>query len=162
MNKAHIGIDNGVSGALAAISPHSQIIAVLPMPTLKARKGNEIDIAAVWQWLDNLGRDKITVTIEEPGGSKSAKASTSMAGSFHALRAVCVLKGIRWHRVTPQAWQKDMLPGCKSGDSKPRALALARQLWPSESFLASDRCRVAHDGIVDAAIIAEWSRRKNL
>ena len=81
MNKAHIGIDNGVSGALAAISPHSQIIAVLPMPTLKARKGNEIDIAAVWQWLDNLGRDKITVTIEEPGGSKSAKASTSMAGS---------------------------------------------------------------------------------
>jgi len=158
----YIGIDNGVSGALAAISPHSQIVSVLPMPTLKSRKGNEIDILSVWQWLEGLGRHKLTVTIEEPGGSKSAKAATSMAGSFHALRSLCVLKGLRWHRITPQAWQKELLPGCKAGDSKPRALAAARQLWPSESFLASDRCRVAHDGIVDAALIGEWSRRNNL
>jgi hypothetical protein len=162
MTTLSIGIDNGISGALAAVSPHSQIVSVLPMPIQKARKGNEIDVQAVWNWLDGLGRNKITVTIEEPGGSKSAKAATSMAGSFHALRTICVLKGIRWHRVTPQAWQKDMLPGCKAGETKARALALARQLWPSGGFLASKRCHVAHDGIVDSLLIAEWSRRKNL
>ena len=161
MTTLHIGIDNGISGALAAISPHSRIVSVLPMPTLKARKGNEIDVQAVWQWLDSLGRDKLTVTIEEPGGSKSANACASMAGSFHALRAICVLKGLRWHRITPQAWQKEMLPGCKAGDTKPRALALARQLWPHEAFLASERCKVPHDGIIDSALIGEWSRRKN-
>ena len=158
-----IGIDNGVSGGLVALSPHSKIISMLPMPVLKARRGNEIDIAAVWQWMDALGdRSRITAIIEEPGGSKSARAATSMAGSFHALRALCVIKAIRWHRVTPQAWQRVMLPVCKAGDTKGRALALARQLWPDESFRASARCRIAHDGMVDAAIIAEFGRTSSM
>lgn len=159
----YLGIDNGISGGLVAISDQSQIIAMLPMPALKARKGNEIDVAGVWQWVSNLdSREKITVIIEEPGGSKSAQAAASMAGSFHALRALCVLKSLRWHRITPQTWQKAMLPGCKAGDTKPRALAAVRQLWPDESFLASDRCRVLHDGLIDAALIAEYGRRARL
>jgi hypothetical protein len=156
-----IGIDNGVTGALVALSPHSKIIAMLPMPIQKARKGNEIDIAAVWEWIYATAGaiSAITAIIEEPGGSKSSKAATSMAGSFHTLRALLVLKGIRFHRTTPQAWQKVMLPGCKSGDTKPRALSTARQLWPEETFLASDRCRTPHDGLIDAALIAEFARR---
>ena len=157
----HVGIDNGISGALVALSPHSQIVSMLPMPILKARKGNEVDVATVWHWLDNLCRDKLTVVIEEPGGSKSAKAATSMAGSFHALRTICVLKDIRWHRITPQIWQKEILPGCKAGDTKPRALAQVRQLWPDESFVPTG-CRVPNDGMIDAALIAEYGRRKNL
>jgi hypothetical protein len=158
-----LGIDNGVSGAAVALSDQSQIISMLPMPTLKARKGNEIDIASVWAWVSGLdARDKITAIIEEPGGSKSAQAASSMAGSFHALRALCVLKGLRWHRITPQAWQKIMLPGCKAGDTKARALATARELWPAESFLASERSRIPHDGLIDAALIAEHGRRARL
>lgn len=159
----YLGIDNGVSGGLVALSDASQIVAMLPMPCQKARKGNEIEIKAVWDWIDALdAREKITTIIEEPGGSKSSKAATSMAGSFHSLRCLCVLKNLRWHRVTPQSWQKEMLQGCKAGETKPRALAEARQLWPGESFLASPRCKVAHDGLIDAALIAEYARRKGL
>ncbi len=159
-----IGIDNGISGGLVALSPHSKIISCLPMPTLKVRKGNEIDIATVWKWISDIdaNRDKFSVIIEEPGGSKSAKSATSMAGSFHALRALCVLKSLRWHRITPQLWQRAMLPGCATGDTKPRALSAVRELWPSESFLATERCRCAHEGLVDAALIAEYARRVNL
>lgn len=158
-----LGVDNGVSGGLVALSDQSQIVSMLPMPVLRARKGNEIDIKAVWDWIDGLdAREKITVVIEEPGGSKSSKAANSMAGSFHALRALCVLKGLRWHRITPQSWQKEMLPGCKTGDTKPRALAECKQLWPEEPFLGSPRCKVAHEGLVDAALIAEYARRKRL
>lgn len=163
MQTIHVGIDNGVSGALVAISPHSRIIDKITMPIIKARKGNEVDIATVWQWMLSLDdRGKLTVVIEEPGGSKSALAATSMAGSFHALRAVCVIKSLRWHRITPREWQRQMLPSCAPGDTKPRALAAARQLWPDETFLASDRCRTPHDGLIDAALIAEFARQKNL
>ena len=159
----YLGLDNGVSGGMVALSDLSQVVSMSPMPTLKARKGNEIDIAAVWAWVDALdSREKITAIIEEPGGSRSAQAASSMAGSFQALRALCVLKGLRWHRVTPQAWQRSMLPGCKAGDTKPRALAEVRQLWPAETFLASDRSRIPHDGMVDAALIAEIARRARL
>lgn len=163
--KVYIGIDNGVSGGLAAISAISgTIISMTPMPTLVARQGNEVDILAVWKWVQPIeaSREKITIIIEEPGGSKSAKAATSMAGSFHALRAMCALARIRWHRVTPQIWQKVMLPGCKAGDTKPRALTVARSLWPDEAFLATDRSKVPHEGLIDAALIGEYGRQKQL
>lgn len=163
MSRVIIGIDNGVSGGMAAISSLSHIISMLPMPIQQARKGNEIDVQAVWDWMLTLGeRENITCIVEEPGGSKSARAATSMAGSFHSLRTVCTLKGLRWHRTTPQAWQKVMLPGCKAGDTKPRALELSKRLWPDESFLATPRCKKPHDGLVDAALLAEYARGRNL
>lgn len=162
----YIGIDNGVSGALAAISEeHGKVIAACPMPLTKARKGNEIDIRAVHLWITEATGGNLsnaTYVIEEPGGSKSAKAGASMAGSFHAIRALLDVKFLRWHRITPQAWQRHMLPGCKTGDTKPRALAKARQLWPEETWLATPRCKTPHDGMIDAALIAEHARLKQL
>ena len=166
MSNVIIGCDNGISGALVTISAHNgALIAATEMPIQKARKGNEIDTLEVELWLRCVsgGLDKIHCAIlEEPGGSKSAKAAMSMAGSFHSLRTILTNLKIRWHRITPQKWQKEMLPGCKSGDTKPRALELAKRLWPDETFLASPRCRVSHDGIVDAALLAEYARIKNL
>lgn len=158
----YLGVDNGVSGALAAILPtNGEIMSMIAMPTQKARKGNEIDVKAVSEWLDSLQLTPVCI-IEEPGGSKSAKAACSMAGSFHCIRSIFELRGYRWHRVTPSQWQKVMLPGCKPGDTKPRALSAAKALWPAESFLPTDRCRVPHDGMIDAALIAEYGRRARL
>ena len=133
------------------------------MPTQKARSGDEVDLLTVWQWIESLdSKEKITVVIEEPTGSKSAKAAKSMSGSFHVLRAICVLKGLRWHRITPQSWQKEMLPGCAAGDTKPRAAAAVKALWPDEDFRRTPKCKSADEGLVDAALIAEYARRKGL
>jgi hypothetical protein len=162
-----IGIDNGISGALVAISAHNgALIASTEMPIQKARKGNEIDAYGVKEWILSVCGEcppnvKCAI-VEEPGGSKSARAAMSMSGSFHAIRAVLSLMLIRTHRITPQKWQKEMIPGCKSGDTKPRALELAKRLWPDETFLASPRCRVPNHNIVDAALIAEYARIKQL
>jgi hypothetical protein len=166
MNNVIIGIDNGVSGSLAAISSHSgALIDAIPMPIQKARKGNEIDVVEVERWIKNVSAGFHNVQcaiLEEPGGSKSAKAATSMAGSFHALRTVLTLAGIRWHRITPQKWQREMMPGCNAGDTKPRALELAKRLWPDETFLATERSKVPNHNIVDAALLAEYARIKKL
>jgi hypothetical protein len=87
----YVAFDNGVSGGLAAISEsHGKLIACIPMPISKARKGNEIDVRAVHRWISDVTGGNLsnaTYLIEEPGGSKSAKAACSMAGSFHAIRA---------------------------------------------------------------------------
>ena len=156
-----VGIDNGVSGGVTILSDYGDHIRSFTMPIQRARKGNEIDVVELWDSIMNTGEqpDRFTFAVEEPGGSKSSKAATSMAGSFHAIRAMLELKGCRWHRVTPQEWQKAMIPGAK-GDTKPRALAKARQLWPNEKWLATDRCRTPHDGMIDAALIAEYVRLK--
>lgn len=161
----YIGIDNGVSGAAAIVTHDGTLLAWLPTPIQRARKGNEVDVLTLWQWLADATGEKArdaTYILEEPGGSKSAKAAASMAASFGAIRAMLSLKHCRWHRTTPQAWQRSMLPGCHAGDSKPRALEAARRLWPNEAWLATERCRTPHDGAIDAALIAEWGRREAL
>ncbi len=161
----YLGIDNGVSGALVALSstPGAGIISTLPMPVVKTRRGNEVNVVAVSDWYHGLninGRNTLVV-IEEPGGSKSAKAATSMAGSFHALRALFELRHFPLYRVTPQKWQKKML-NCAAGETKPVALQLARSLWPRETWLDSPRCRTPNHNVVDAAVIAEYARQCRL
>ena len=158
----YVGIDNGISGAVTVLDNAGAIVAWAPMPVQRARKGNEVDVMALTKWLNRLHHpvDESTIyTIEEPGGSKSARAASGMAGSFHAVRAVLTLRGARWDRVTPRAWQKVMLPGCGKGETKARALEAARRLWPDEKWLRTDKCTTPHDGAIDAALIAEWARR---
>jgi len=166
--KLYLGIDNSLSGALCILSG-ARIVAMKPMPVKEyvppnkgAKTTREIDIVAVWQWIYGIighQLEHVVVMIEKPTNAKTYRAAEAMAGSFHALRAMCELKSLQWIRITPQAWQKAMLPGCKAGDTKPAALRAAKTLWPHESWLATSRSKVPHDGLVDAALIAEYCRR---
>jgi hypothetical protein len=65
--------------------------------------------------------------------------------------------GISFDTVPPQTWQKKVIPGTKKGETKKAALVKARQLFPQEQFVL-EGCRTAHDGIVDAVLIAEYGR----
>lgn len=164
MNRIIIGIDNGLNGALVAISDHpGPPIEMWPMPTRGKTKGNEVDAESVWSFIDKWDRVSVTVILETPGKhSPGVQALCSMWDSYGAIRGVLESRGIRHHRITPQIWQKKMLPGCAKGDTKPAALAKARQLWPSETWLATPRCTKMHDGMIDAALIAEYGRIYNL
>ena len=57
--------------------------------------------------------------------------------------------------VTPQEWKRKILKGYPKGSED----TVAKKLWPNQSFLATERSRKPHDGIIDAALIAEYGRR---
>jgi len=44
--------------------------------------------------------------------------------------------------------------------TKAMSKSAAQRLFPKESFLKTKRCTVMHDGLTDAALIAEYIRRK--
>lgn len=168
----YIGIDNGISGACAYLGPLGSLIDTTAMPVTvvtrkpksskKERKVSEINVNALAQWVRSLNAKPhdTLVMIEEPCGSKSASAAKSMAGSFHALRALFQLAGYTVERIDPRDWQKSLLK-CRAGNTKAAALALAKRLWPMEDWLASKRSRVPDSGIVDAALIAYYAQRKH-
>jgi len=161
----YIGIDNGLTGGIVAISDHpGPPIAMLPMPTRGKAKGNEVDANRIWQWIRGFDEiDNLTIIIETPGKhSPGVQALCSMWDSYGALRAICEVQSWRHHRITPQAWQKAILIGCKKGDTKPAALAAARRLWPGETWLRTPKCSTPDTGLIDAALIAEFGRIKNL
>jgi hypothetical protein len=164
----YLGIDNGLTGALVALSDVSSVAPIRMdiMPVRKKAKGNEVNGELVLAFIESLHCDvrcDLTVILEIPGKhSPGAQALCSMWDSFGVLRAICEVKGIRHHRITPQQWQKVMLPGCEKGNTKPFALSVARRLWPSESWLATPRSSTPHSGLIDAALIAEYARTKQL
>ena len=164
----YLGIDNGLTGGLVALSSVAGVAPIFlhVMPTRKKSKGNEVNADLVLASIESLHcdvRTDLTVILETPGKhSPGAQALCSMWDSFGVLRAICEVKGIRHHRITPQTWQKVMLPGCEKGNTKPFALSVARRLWPAETWLATIRSTVPHDGLIDAALIAEYGRIKQL
>ena len=140
------------------------LIATTRMFTSKPNFAGEIDVQSTKEWLAGLGDpENISITLETPGKfGKGVMAISSMWDSYGVLRATLVCEGYRHHRIPPQRWQKAMMPSCKKGETKSAALARAKQLWPRETWLASAASRVPHDGIVDAALIAEYSRIKKM
>lgn len=166
MAKIYIGIDNGLDGAIV-VNYGGELVVKEVMPTLALGKGRKVDILQVGYIIGNERKDGLTVLIERPAGSQNVNAAKSMADSFARIETLLILEGIRYIDITAKQWQKTYwtTPRMASGqkfNTKAAALIAANKLWPSENWLKSDRCRVAHDGIVDSALIAEYGRRLDL
>lgn len=133
------------------------------MPLKAKAKGNEVAAEFVWDFLDKWDRETITVILETPGKhAKGVLSLCSMWDSFGCIRGILESRGIRHHRIDSQIWQKAMLGKLAKGQTKPAAYARARQLWPDENWLATPRSKTPHDGLIDAALIAEYARRNQL
>jgi hypothetical protein len=157
-----IGIDNGLTGGLVAISDHrASIIGMSVMPIKGKAKGNEVDSEGVFLFLMQWPRKDITVILETPGKhSPGVMALCSMWDSYGAIRSILETRGYRHHRIAPQTWQKAVLGNVEKGQTKPAALSRARQLWPDESFLATAKSKKPHEGLIDGALLAEYGRTK--
>jgi len=159
MKNIIIGIDNGISGGLVAISSFSgEILGMSTMPAKEWRSRNEVNIMSVIEWINNVTNDNshdVLFIIEEPNNSKTPSTAYSVASSFHSLRGLFEAKGWEWLRVTPQSWQTRML-GKKipKGKTKIYAKRKALELRPDEKFLPTKRHRTPHEGLIDAFLIA--------
>ena len=177
LNQIFIGIDCGLDGALARIDGQGHMLQLDRMPTIKKGKGRKIDVAELAQSLElakyALGLDahrkpvaRLTVVIEDPGGhAPSAAGLRSMTYSFAVTEAVCVIGRIRYELVMARKWQSEYwsrpkMPKGQKFDTKAAALQSACKLWPAQDWTHSERAQKPHEGFVDAALIAEWGRRK--
>lgn len=149
-----VGIDNGLDGGLCAISSDGLVIAYCAMPTYLRKGKREIDVKAAYQWIANL-HSPCVLAIEEPlKHARSSQAMRSMAMSFGKLLAMAEMKNLPIDCVDVHEWQKKLLGRVPKGKTKKVAFELAHRLQPDEKWLATERSKVAHDGIIDAFLIA--------
>ena len=154
-----VGVDNGLDGGLCAIAQFDgSLIDKTAMPCQQRSKKREVDIRKVNEWL--LGfNTPFVLAIEEPlAHAKSSQAVRSMAISFGKLLGMAECKGYAVARISVHKWQRKMLGFTPKGRTKQVALELAQNLEPSENWLKNKRCKVPHDGIVDAFLIAHYYR----
>lgn len=169
-----IGIDNGLNGGIAVLNARGEIVATYVMPRGIGPRGKGVEASVVDARLFSaiIGEypEAKEIAIERPAGAQDVNAVQSMADSFATCRTVIVCRGRKLHALTAHDWQRSFWPSpprAKKGEPKPpkfdtkaAALRAAAVIWPGRDFLATSRSKVAHDGIVDACLIAEHLRRK--
>ena len=134
-----IGIDPGITGAIAAIFDNGGY-QVLDIPVMANGKGkskvkNHVNAAGVLDILKSIGH--ATVYIERvsarPMRDKNNKpvqgsASTfSLGDTFGCLRGVCAAAGYPVEFITPQSWKRHF----RLSSDKEQVRARAIELFPS-------------------------------
>lgn len=174
MNTLYCGIDNGLDGAVVLIDSDGTIIEKCVMPVIKIGKGRRVDVNALqlkFQSFSNLAGQqgkRFFVLLEEASKhSPGVLALCSTWFTYGSILAVLTTERISHEIVRPQAWQKEFwvrpkMPKGQKFDTKAAALLAAGRIWPGHDWTKSERATKAHDGLVDAALIAEHGRRKSL
>ena len=152
-----IGIDTGKHGGIVALNLSNDIIGKWVMP-LDA--DGEIDLHAldvIFRGFRPTVYGDAIVTIEDPGKhAKSIQAIGGMRYGFGVVKQACVSNGINFYTTSSRVWQSYYWTDKVDKTTKEKALEVANSIWQDEPFLhpGKPRSKKAHDGLVDAALIA--------
>jgi crossover junction endodeoxyribonuclease RuvC len=153
-----VGIDPGLSGAVAVIYPHGQI-DIFDTPTLTVvgektkRKYNGSGMASI---LEPFQTEEVLVILE----SVHSMPKQGVASSFSFGEGLGIWKGILsayklpLEMPSPQRWKKALL--ADQGKNKDASRFKAIQLFPT---IADQLSRVKDDGRAEALLMAEYGRR---
>jgi hypothetical protein len=163
-----IGIDPGKDGGIVVLNERGEIIEQQVMPLIA---DTELDVIAIKNII--VDNEPCTAFIEDVHAIYGAAAGSTFTfgGIVHSLNTIVKLLKIRHIRVQPKAWQAMVYQGVaeirkpsKSGkkgkvDTKAMSEIAAKRLYPAADLRKNDKCRVVHDGIVDALLIAHYGHR---
>lgn len=143
-----VGIDPGLSGGIAFLEPEGTQYAT-PLPC----DGRNLDVPALKELL--TGTLNLRAYIEKPMIMGRQSGALVIGTNYGRILATIELMRIPYREITPAQWKKKLLG---KTEGKGAAIALAKTLFPSVE-LVQPGCKVAHDGVAEALLIAEWGRR---
>ena len=155
-----IGIDPGLSGAIALLDHSGQYIAAHDMPTMaRGEKKKQINPRVLRDTLQMLAlayeRNETIVMIEHVN-AMPGQGVTSMFNLGHScglIEGVVAAMGFSYELVTSQAWKKD---AGLIGKDKDASRTLVTRLYPTAPVHL-----VKHDGRADAILIARFGNRRH-
>lgn len=145
-----IGIDPGVSGAVAFVYPDG--IQVDDMPTVEVRGKRHVcphGLLARLRHHDLLAVDAVVLEHVQGVQGTGATSAFSFGRSFGLVEGVAAGLALPLVLVRPQAWTKALGVSRDKGAHR----QAAANLWPRQASLFA---RVKDDGRADAALLCHW------
>ena len=171
-----IGVDPGLRGGIAAINPIGTVTAI-PIPTVTIQKNEKkrttydhTTLASIFRKISE--RDCYAVLEEQQPrpvyykdkyGKEKRQGATSLYTTgcgFCMLKQVLVDFNISHEIIPAKEWQKEFVISGKKGNTKTQSIQICKRLFPDLSLLPTPRSRKENDGLADAALIAEFGRRR--
>lgn len=158
-----LGIDPGLTGAMALLCNSRGLLAVADLPTCSnglatGKMKNWLDVEEFdrmlleWRITHDLAREHVSVCVERPIAMPQMPAQTNAStfDGFGAIRALCSLRFDALEFVAPSEWKK--LFGLKGGkEAKTDSRAAALRLYPHAPVTrAKDHNRA------EAVLIGHW------
>lgn len=150
-----LGIDCGLSGALAVLGDDSVI--VYDMPAFEVKRGKtkrrEIDGPSLLRLIEESDADHIFIEQAQGMPKQSAYATGIFFQTYGIVLGIVIAKQIPYTIVHPATWKRNMgVPSEKDG-----ARARASQLIPR----GADQWPLKkHDGRAEATILALYGRQQ--
>lgn len=161
-----IGVDVGITGAIAFLNTDGQFVAVHDLPVCVYGKSKWIDpmalLAIVRETRDAhgfRGTSPARAFVEQTHAMPKlgTVAANSKGMTFGSTVAALQIAGVSLELVTPQKWKASLgllLPGSSDREKKEASLTRARMLFPS-----ADLDRKKDHGRAEALLIAHWAHR---
>lgn len=161
----YIGIDPGVTGAIAEIQPGTAAtldrVAVRDLPVLKTAGRSRIDVIDLRNMLTGYARGGVQViaAVEEVRAVPKwgAPSAFRFGEAFGQIIAVLTALDIPLDLIPPKVWQRGVFKG-KAKDPDTARLEAARK-WP---WLREALKRKCDHNRADALWIAEYLRRREV
>lgn len=152
----YIGIDPGITGAIAILDANGNYQTVIDMPTMAKGKGsskvkNQINPAALYDVLHVYSGASAVLELVNAMPGQGVSSMFSLGDSFGATRAILAALNISTHLVSPQIWKKYY----KIKSDKEIARAKAIQLFPSAPL-----ARKKDIGRAEALLMAKYAAEK--
>lgn len=143
-----VGIDPGISGALAWVSDEGFLLSAMDMPTIEVNGKHKVNCHVL---ASELSFRKPKMVVLEEVGAMPGQGVTSMFNfgySAGILLGICAGLGIPTVFYRPAVWKRQAgVPADKGA-----ARQMAQRLWPGSR--AFDR--VKDHGRAEAALLARW------
>ena len=149
---AHIGIDPGLSGAIAVLNDDGTLLALHDMPTQATTTNRrEISASALADLLRQYPGAACTVERIGPRPGEGAVGAFSFGHGFGSVLAVLACLGHPVRLAQPATWKR--WAGIPAGADKQASIGTAARMVPSAaSYLTLKK----HDGRADAVLIAAY------
>lgn len=177
MTKIRIGVDVGSDGAIAVFS-EGQLVKYSKLPKV----GDELDMRGMAEIILSYPIEDVHVLMEDLHSVFGSGAASNFQFGVNNGLVIGALQALQipYSKIQARKWQKIAWEGIrpiekpvmkkakgqpavqernKKGelkfkvDTKATSLISAKRIFPKETFLASDRSKVPHNGIVDAVLI---------
>lgn len=158
-----LGIDPGLKGALCYLDNTDKPI-VTPMPTIKIRKKNCIDVDKIAEYITSLDKDtKVLIERQVVIQGQGLSSSSRTMMMFGQLIGICAGAGFVYRDITAYKWQKIIFPFVDESkmvqynykETKIKSIAFVTQTYGLNYCFSNTRQRKPQDGLADAICIAK-------
>lgn len=164
MNKVIIGIDPGLSGGIAVITPEAYTVHDIPVLDIKKGKSvkhryNAVEIARMFRSVmqGSAAKDwRIQVWLEDVHAmpKQGVTSMFSMGRGLGIYEGIISALGLPLNYISPITWKKKVM--CGQGKEKDAAVYKAQQLFP-QAVLSTPRGRLL-DGRAESLLIAYYGK----